>query len=273
MINCDLVLESLSAYDPDAHEADVLKAEEQRAAFAALFPKKGWPTMTLDRYALGQTDHPDNFCHWMEFVAVELGSIKGGSARKHIIYFQAAAREWWFDRKSYATVDEAWNAVREGFIKAIELAEAGEWDAIETIAPLRPGRALVNKTLSAYFPDELLPINSQDHLRHFLRQLGDLEWNNTELGTIRLNRRLLKALRECQSLSGWTTKQMERLLYSSELSPLIAPPLAGPITDVAAFIVNQLTETGADERLERRREAEDEARRLLDDFAGTMTEE
>ena len=34
-----------------------------------------------------------------------------------------------------------------------------------------------------------------------------------------------------------------------------------------------LTGTGSDERLELRREAEDKARRLLDDFAGTMTEE
>jgi len=272
MINCDSVLEAVAAYDPDAHEADLLKAEEQRAALLARFPKDGWPDMTLDRYALGRSDHPENFCRWMEFVVTELGSIKGGNARKHLIYFQAAAQEWWFDRKSYATVEEAWEAVRAGFVKAIELAEAGEWGAIEAIAALHPGPALLNKTLSAYFPDQLLPINSQAHLRHFLHRLGDPDWNNQELGTTRLNRRLLEGLRSCKSLGGWTTTQMEWLLYSSDLSPVAATFLAGPIADVAAFIANLLNETGSDERLELRREAEDKARRLLDDFAGVMTE-
>ena len=44
----------------------------------------------------------------MEFVTTELGSIKGGSARKHLIYFQKAAGEWWFDKKLYSNPEEAW---------------------------------------------------------------------------------------------------------------------------------------------------------------------
>ena len=199
MIDCGLVAQAIAEYDPDAHEASIVKAGEQREEFLGLFSKEGWPAMTLDRYALGQADHPDNFCRWMEFVTTELGSMKGGSARKHLIYFQAAAGEWWFDRKLYGSVEEAWQAVHQGFLTALELAETGRWAEIEQIAALRSGPALVNKMLSAYFPDEILPINSQSHLRHFLRELGDGQADDHDLGTTSLNRRLLEGLRACRS--------------------------------------------------------------------------
>ena len=92
MINCERIAQALIEYDPDAQEARVVKAEDQRVQLLARFPKDGWPEMTLDRYALGQPDHPDNFCRWMEFVTTDMGSIKGGSARKHLIYYQARSR-------------------------------------------------------------------------------------------------------------------------------------------------------------------------------------
>src|SRR5204863_4282642 len=109
--DCALLEQSLAEYDPDAQEASIVKAEEQRAQFLALFPKDSWPDMTLDRYALGQANHPDNFCRWMEFVTTELGSMRGGNAKKHLIYFQAATGQWWFNDKRYGGIEEAWQAV------------------------------------------------------------------------------------------------------------------------------------------------------------------
>ena len=161
MIECDRISKAVAEYDPDSHEAGIVKAEEQRRQFLELFPRSGWDTMTLDRYALGQADHRDNLCRWMEFVTSDLGSMRGGAAKKSLIYYQAGAGEWWFDRKLFTTVEEAWRAVHRGFVDAITYAETGQWDEIPRIAALRSGPALVNKTLSIYFPDELLPINSQ----------------------------------------------------------------------------------------------------------------
>jgi 5-methylcytosine-specific restriction protein B len=128
MINCSRLSELLSNYDPNAHEDDVVKADEQRAELLARFPKEDWPAMTLEHYALGQPDQPDSFCRWMEFVTSTIGSIRGGSARKHLIYFQASTAEWWFDHKLYSNVEQAWEAVRSGFVRAIEFAESGAWD-------------------------------------------------------------------------------------------------------------------------------------------------
>ena len=134
MIDCDRVEQALAEYDPDAHEATIVKVEELRRQFLALFPKNGWPSMTLDRYALGQPDHPENFCRWMEFVTTELGSMKGGSARKHLIYYQKAAGEWWFDKKLYSSPEEAWQSIHQGFLDALSFAEAGKWAEIEQIS-------------------------------------------------------------------------------------------------------------------------------------------
>jgi hypothetical protein len=263
VIDHDKIEQAVAAYDPDAHEAGILKSEEQRRDFLELFPRSGWDTMTLDRYALGRPDHKDNFCRWMEFVTSQLGSMRGGAASKSLIYYQAGAGEWWFDRQLYETVEEAWRAVHRGFVDAISYAEAGRWDEIPKIAALRGGPALVNKTLSIYFPDELLPINSKAHLRKFLHELGDERADLHELGTTALNRILLAELRGCDELDRWTTKQMERLLYHSDFG--------GDITDVPAFIERTLATAGTD-RIEARREADDGARALLDRSAGRMTE-
>jgi len=271
MTDCSRVAEALTAYDPEAEASSVAKAEEQRLQFVELFPRDDWASMTLDRYALGQPDHPDNFSRWMEFVTTELGSMKGGNARKHLIYFQKAAKEWWWDAKLFVSLDEAWAAVHKGFVDAIALAEAGRWDEIEQIPALRSAPALVNKMLSAYFPDEILPINSNTHLRHFLDELSVPGSDDPALGTTTLNRRLLAALRECPDVSAWGTKQLERLLYTTDLSPFEQQSV-GLISDPASFIADALREA-TDERLETRRQSEDQARRLLDETAGTMTEE
>ena len=233
---CDVIKRAIAEYDPEAQEPSILAASDQRRDFLAAFPIENWPTMALDRYALGQPEHPDNFCRWIQFVTTNLGSMKGGNAKKHLIYRQATG-DWYYDTSRYTSVDDAWNAVREGFVEALALAGKGEWAGIGQIEALRSGPALVNKTLAAYFEGQLLPINSQNHLRHFLSALGAPEAEDASLGTTLLNRALLEHLRECPELSGWTTKEMERLLYCTSLSPIAASAPQGPIADVLGFVM------------------------------------
>jgi len=271
VLDREVVLRLLADFDPAAHREELDRAEAQRAELLQRFPKDAWPTMALDDYALGQAEHPDNFCRWMEFVAADLGSIRGGSAHKHLIYFQAGVGEWWFDTKSFSSVDEAWGAVRQGFADAITAGEAGNWGGIERIRALRSGRALVCKTMHLYFPTEILPVNSADHLRRFLRGLGDTRADDQALGTIALNRLLLDGLRAVAELERLSTVELQQLLYYSDLSPFLPPVFETPIPDVASFIRDSLIAAG-DDRLEARRAAEDQARRLLNDHAGHMSE-
>ena len=270
MIHRGLIVQILEAYDGDGEAASIEAADVQRAAVLERFPRDAWPPMSLDEYALGQADHPDNFCRWMEFRATDIGSIRGGSARKHHIYFQAKKGEWWFERDRYASVEEAWSAVRAGFIEALAYADADEWDEIDRIQALRGGPALLAKTLHVYFPDELLPIFSHAHLTHFLRALGE-KGSFESMGTVALNRLLLGDLRACEELNGRSTKEMERLLYTSDLSPFNKDTPAEAIGDVAAFVAATVAEYG-DAGIETRRGAEDQARERLDDSAGEMDE-
>jgi hypothetical protein len=63
-----------------------------------------------------------------------------------------------------------------------------------------------------YFPTEVIPINSSDHLRRFLRELGEPLAGDQGLGTISLNRLLLDGLRAMPELDGMSTNDLEMLL-------------------------------------------------------------
>lgn len=271
MIRAGLVAQALEGFDAEAHEQSIDLAEVQRAELTSRFPPRGWMDMRLEDYALGQKDNPDNFCRWMEFRATDLGSIKGGSARKHHIYRESKSGEWWFERNRYSSVEEAWVAVREGFLEAFGAAELGDWERVDGIPALRGGPALLAKTLHLYFPAEILPICSHAHLQHFLEALGEDSRGYGDLGTVTLNRMLLTELRGSGELSAWTTKEMERLLYGTNLSPTAEAPQDGPLPDIGDFIATTIAEYG-DAAIETRRSAEDSARGLLDSEAGKMRE-
>jgi hypothetical protein len=272
MISRGLVAQALEGYDASKQEASIENAAAQRAELLERFPHSAWHEMSLQEYALGQSEHPDSFCRWMEFRAVDLGSIKGGSARKHHIYFQLKAEEWWYETDRYSSVEEAWEAVRGGFLNALALAEDRDWERIDAIPALRGGPALLTKTLHLYFPEEVLPIYSHAHLSHYLSVLSDRRESFESMGTVALNRALLLDLRESAELRDWTTKELERLLYASEFSPSSEEPPSGVIPDVPGFVAKTIEEYG-EAGLETRRDAEDRARTLLDESGGKMSEQ
>jgi 5-methylcytosine-specific restriction protein B len=167
--------------------------------------------MTLEEYALGHEHAEDSFCRWMEFKSQALGSIRGGSAYKLIIYKRKDAPGWFYP-KDLPNERTAWERLRADFVRALELAKGGEWDEIDELGTLSRGPALKLKTLHLYFPNEILPVYSTDHLRHYLRLLERPD-DARSSSVVQLNRHLLSALRERDELANWTTKEMERLLY------------------------------------------------------------
>jgi 5-methylcytosine-specific restriction protein B len=59
--------EARVTYDRQSHLEQVNKAEEKRQQVLKFFPLQEWPTMPLERYALGQADSKNTFCWWMEW--------------------------------------------------------------------------------------------------------------------------------------------------------------------------------------------------------------
>src|SRR5205814_1343172 len=89
-------VEAIAAWNPASRAADVAAAEALRVQVVANFPLADWPSMPLDRYALGTEDSLESFCYAMEFGTRQLGSMAGGSSRKHLILKRRDTGEWYF---------------------------------------------------------------------------------------------------------------------------------------------------------------------------------
>lgn len=204
--------EAIKKYPRETFAESYQATVEERAAILKRFPLESWKDLPLEAYALGQENSEENFCRWMEFKSPHLGSIRGGAARKLLIYKHKNKPGWYFD-PVYRNEQDAWQAIKGSFIKAFQLAESGDFESIDNLEPLRGGPALKLKVLHLYFPDDILPVNSKAHILHFLSLLKITETKGQDFEVIRLNRALLAALKEKPELKDWNTGEMMRFLY------------------------------------------------------------
>jgi 5-methylcytosine-specific restriction protein B len=202
--------QALKEWDRDAIQKYLDAAEREREDVLKRFPLEAWADLPLDRYALG-VEGGDTFCWWMEFGTQDMGSIRGGSAKKHLIYRKSDGSGWyWVDHNRYPSVEAAWDAVRAGFVQAFDLAKSGRWAEIGDIYPLSTATTLSGKAVYTYFPGELIPIFAHPAQEHFHRLL----WGT---GTIPSgapgSRRLLEVARQQPGFEGWKPIEIEKFLY------------------------------------------------------------
>ncbi|MEU1598680.1 hypothetical protein ABZ468_39185 [Streptomyces sp. NPDC005708] len=84
----------------------------------------------------------------MEFGTPRLGSIKGGSAAKHIMYHHVSGE--WRLAAPLRGMDpqDAWTELRGQFVQAFDSVAAGDFDAVDDLQLLRFGPTLVTKSLA-----------------------------------------------------------------------------------------------------------------------------
>ncbi|ORA76142.1 hypothetical protein BST28_21210 [Mycolicibacter kumamotonensis] len=201
------IIAALKSWDRDAVAVRVAEAEQLRAQFVDRFPREGWSNLAIEEYALGEGNQ-DNVSYWMEYTTARIGSIKGGSAHKHLI-FKAKDGSWSFP-KEYASADEAWSAIRAGFVEMLAAATDGNLDIADDIAALISAPALRTKLLYMYFPNELIPVSAKTDIDHFLRSLEEQKPAST---AVRANRQLLQALRTIPELSELSNQELGFFLY------------------------------------------------------------
>src|SRR5438445_11013716 len=154
---------AMSTYDRATDQEYIALGEKERKQIVDLFPGAEWANMPIENYALGQNGSDNTFWAWLEYKSPHLGSISGGSAKKLLIYKRKTGEGWYFD-PSYGSVEEAWEEIRGAFVRGFELAQAGDWAAIDQLKPILAGPALRVKTLHIYFPDRVLPVAARPHL-------------------------------------------------------------------------------------------------------------
>ncbi|MET9061462.1 AAA family ATPase [Streptomyces antibioticus] len=206
---------AVAAFDRSGAPETETAAEDERKQVLSRFPLEEWPTLPLSRYALGQAAESGSgptYCRLMEFGTPNLGSIKGGSAAKHIMYHHNSG-EWRVAAPLRGMApQEAWEELRGQFVRAFEAVAAGDFEAVDDLEALRFGPTLVTKSLATYFPEHFLPIYAGEHLRRFVTLLGGSSqpdgpaWHS--------NRRLLELVRQKQEFDGWSGQEVMRFLYA-----------------------------------------------------------
>jgi 5-methylcytosine-specific restriction protein B len=189
-------------------EGEQETAQAQHQGFLDRFPPEAWEDMPLVDYALGADKSKQSFCYALEWGTPVLGSIRGGTSAKHVIFRRRVDGAWHYPA-SYDSVDEAWTALREGYRTALALAQEGRWAEINEIPALERPRVSKLKTLYLYNPGEVLPVYSKPHLEHFAEKVGATLPDDF----VGKNRALLEHLRTVPGLEQVSGLGLARLLY------------------------------------------------------------
>ncbi|MFE1438657.1 McrB family protein [Streptomyces sp. NPDC058739] len=189
-------------------------AEDERKQVLSGFPLEEWAELPLERYALGQSAPSGSgptYCRTLEFLTPNLGSIRGGSAAKHMMYHHVSG-EWRLAAPLRGLEpQDAWAALRGQFVRAFDAVAAEDFEALDDLEVLRYGPTLVTKSLATYFPDHFLPIYAGEHLRRFITLLGGSTQGEGPAWSS--NRRLLELVRSRPEFEGWTRHEVMHFLY------------------------------------------------------------
>jgi 5-methylcytosine-specific restriction protein B len=188
---------------------ELVEMHRQHDEFLGAFPRSAWESLTLDRYALGTENTRESYSYALEWGTPDLGSIRGGSSLKHVIFRRRKDGEWHYP-VAYSDVDEAWAALRSDFRTLLDFADQGRWADITSLSALQGATVVTLKTLSLYFPHDVLPIHSQEHLKYFASRLG----LPVESDVVLLNRSILEHLRSLLGIADLSGHEMAALLYA-----------------------------------------------------------
>lgn len=205
--------------------------------FYELFPLESLPSMTLEQYCLGEGSQKENFCWWLEAgLKKSIGTYSPGNAKGHLIYLKKDGNYYLHRYFKGLRPEKAIEIVRKclyAIASCSSLEDArvvDDWDALIKKAGYNGkklpvgGEARSLRILSMYHPDWMLPINSIDHLKHFLKQLSAEPELALPDKSIELVLRLSAHLDKVRKVSevGISPFGFSQLLYSEELG--ITPP-------------------------------------------------
>ena len=245
-MNQDLLdkISTLTAEDPERyqrHSGD----DAALTKFHELFPLESLPELTLDQYCLGHGCQPENFSWWLERgLQNAIGRYSPGTSRGHLIYKK---RDGFYIHRFLKDLgpEGAMDVVRKtiyAIASCQSLEEAKVFKNSTALAQragipkdqLVGGKARRLRIVTMYHPDWMLPINSIDHLKHFLTQLSVEEEPELPKWAPDLVIELSKKLDEVREGTGLeiTPWGFSELLYNEELG-IVPPKRPGTFTSDA----------------------------------------
>lgn len=208
--------------------------------FYDLFPMDTLPELTLKQYCMGYGCQPDNFSWWLERgLQQAIGRYSPGNAKGHLIYMQKGGAYYMHRYFSDLGPEDGLQVVVKTIHAIASCSTLEEAKVINDANALSKragiarshfvsGEARRLRILTMYHPDWMLPINSIDHLKHFLTQFSDEDEPELPKKSIDLVIGLSKQLEEIREVAGFRISPwgFSNLLYNEELG--IVPPKRGP---------------------------------------------
>lgn len=203
--------------------------DAKHQAFLDAFPVSTLADLSLGQYVVGSK--AQSFCWWLERgLEPVLGRYMPGTSRGHIIY-QLEDGSYYKNRhlKSLSDVDALRYTLKlQQLVASADPKQDISWidsDAelykragLERRVTMGDGRKL--RLLSMYHPDDVIPISSSDHLRHFLLQFGvppeDIESKRRPVARMRQLEQIYGAAR--QEAPALTPYDFMRALYGPDLA-------------------------------------------------------
>jgi hypothetical protein len=211
MITEDEIRVLQAKFEPQrqADQSYYRELEKLRREFVSKFPPSRIPLLSLDEYVEGKGSKA-SFCYWVEWKTSELGRIQGSNASKFGVFFDKKVQRYKTTAK-FKSESAAIIFLREQIVR---LLEAGRTNNLEVIRQIEISPMFKGKILFLYYPDKYLNIFSEDHIDHFLREIG-LAVLNADLDVL-AKRELLHAFKSGDEImSNWTTQEFMCFLYDT----------------------------------------------------------
>lgn len=153
--------------------------------FYGQYPIERLPSLTLEDYCLGWGCRHENFCWWIERgLEKALGRYMPGTSKGHLIYLKPGGTYEIHQRLADLGPQESLNFILGTAHTVASFPSLEEAEVIDNRKDLAkrvgiPESRLVGgdgrflRLLAVYHPDWMIPINSADHIRHFLIQFSD----------------------------------------------------------------------------------------------------
>ncbi|MEC5125521.1 AAA family ATPase [Verrucomicrobiales bacterium BCK34] len=228
----------LISKDPERYHK-VSGDDEALARFHERFPLESIREMALEDYCLGRGARAESFCWWIERgLQKALGRYMPGSSRGHLLYRKPDGSYYMHRKLEALGAEEALKVVTKityAVASCQSLEEAEVVDDREKLAAKAEigdvacvgGNARFLRLLAVYHPDWMLPINSTDHILHFLTQFSDDSESQlpaTAIGAAKALRKIYDEFRAARD-SDVTPRGFCTALYDPELD--IIPPKRG----------------------------------------------
>lgn len=209
--------------------------DAKHQAFLQAFPVSALADLSLAQYAVGSKSQ--SFCWWLERgLEPVLGRYMPGTSRGHIIY-QLEDGSYYKNRhlKSLSDVEALRYTLKlQQLVASADPKQDIGWidsdaelykrSGLERRVTMGDGRKL--RLLSMYHPDEVIPISSSDHLRHFLLQFG------VPPEDIEPKRKPIARMRQLEQVFGAAKQEVPILTPYDFMKVLYGPDLAmAPVKD------------------------------------------